>query len=100
LRVSHRCSIVFRSGDVLGHSITFSFLNKAVVIMPFGPVSEGRASCSASECHSTYWNPMKCISSIPAALMQPHTMMLDYRQNTIVLVLLTRASQPGFPHLS
>jgi len=28
------------------------------------------------------------------------TTMLDYRQNTIVLVLLTRASQPGFPHLS
>ncbi len=66
LRMPHMCSIGFRSGDILGHSITFtfSFISRAVVILgvwgryyvgklKFGPVSEGRASSSASECHST-----------------------------------------------
>ncbi len=69
LRMPHMCSIGFRSGDILGHSITFSFISKAVVILagcvwgryvgklPFSTVSEGRASSSASECHSTCWNP-------------------------------------------
>ncbi len=71
LRMPHMCSIGFRSGDILGHSITFtfSFISKAAVILrcvwggyyigklPFGTVSEGRASSSASECHSTCWNP-------------------------------------------
>ncbi len=49
---------------VLGHSITFTFSSKAVVILAvclgglcWKTVSEGRGSCSASECHSTCWNP-------------------------------------------
>ncbi len=33
LRTPHMCSIVFRSGDILGHSITFTFSSKAVVIL-------------------------------------------------------------------
>ncbi len=35
LRMPHRCSIGFRSGDMLGQSITFtlSFFSKAVVVM-------------------------------------------------------------------
>ncbi len=61
LRMPHMCSIGFRSGDILGHSITFSFISKAVVILGWllcwKAVSEGRASSSASECHSTCWNP-------------------------------------------
>ncbi len=63
LRMPHRCSIGFRSGDMLGQSITFtlSFFIKAVFpyhvgIMPCGPVSKGRGSCSASVCHSTCWH--------------------------------------------
>ncbi len=61
LRMPHRCSIGFRSGDMLGQSITFtlSFFSKAVVVImlePCGPVSEGRVSCSASVCHSTCWH--------------------------------------------
>ncbi len=71
VRDSHRCSIGFRSGDMLGQSITFtlSFFSKAVVvlevclgghyhvgILPCGPVSEGSGSCSASVCHSTCWH--------------------------------------------
>ncbi len=33
LRMPHMCSIGFRSGDILGHSITFTFSSKAVVIL-------------------------------------------------------------------
>ncbi len=35
LRMPHRCSIGFRSGDMLGQSITFtlSFYSKSVVVM-------------------------------------------------------------------
>ncbi len=65
LRMPHMCSIGFRSGDILGHSITITFSSKAVVILALclgwllcqKTVSEGRASFSASECHSTCWNP-------------------------------------------
>ncbi len=65
LRMPHMYSIGFRSGDILGHSITFTFSSKAVVILAvclgwllcWKTVSEGRASSSASECHSTCWNP-------------------------------------------
>ncbi len=64
LRMPHMCSIGFRSGDVLGHSITFSFISKAVVILAvclgslcWKTVSERRASSSASKCHSTCWSP-------------------------------------------
>ncbi len=70
LRMPHRCSIGFRSGDMLGQSITFTPASSArqwsswrcvwgryhVGILPCGPVSEGRGSCSASVCHSTCWH--------------------------------------------
>ncbi len=60
LRMPHRCSIGFMSGDMLGQSITFSlsFFSKAVVVimLEYGPVSEGRGSCSASVCHCTCWH--------------------------------------------
>ncbi len=82
LRMTHRCSIGFRSGDMLDQSITFtlSFFSKAVVVimLKYCPVSEGRGSCSASVCHSTCWHSwfpsMNCSSPVPAALMQPQTM--------------------------
>ncbi len=69
LRILHMCSIDFRSGDILDNFITFNFISKAVSSrlcfwggyyvgkLPFGTVSEGRASSSVSECHSTCWNP-------------------------------------------
>ncbi len=67
LRMPHRCSIGFRSGDMLGQSITFtlSFFRKAVVVLEvcLGSLCwntalrpEGRGSCSASVCHSTCWH--------------------------------------------
>ncbi len=53
---------------VFCHSITFTFISKAVSSwqcfwggyvgkLPFSTVSKGRASSSASECHSICWNP-------------------------------------------
>ncbi len=64
LRMPHMCSIGFRSENILGHSFTFIFISKAVVILVvclgwlcWKTVSEGRASSSASECHSTCWSP-------------------------------------------
>ncbi len=50
LRMPHMCSIGFRSGDILGHSFTFTFSSKAVVILVvclgwllcWKTVSEGR----------------------------------------------------------
>ncbi len=62
LRMPHRCSIGFRSGDMLGQSISFtlSLFSKAVFryvgILPCSPVSEGRRSCSDSVYHSTCWH--------------------------------------------
>ena len=80
LRMPHRCSIEFRSGDMLSQSITFtlsSFIKAAsswrwvwgryhVEILPYGPVSEGRGSCSASVCLSTFchsWFPQWTVAS-------------------------------------
>ncbi len=53
--------------DSLQITFTLSFYSKAVVVlevclgslcwnMPCSPVSEGRGSCSASVCHSTFWH--------------------------------------------
>ena len=72
LRMPHRCSVGFRCGNMLDQSITFtlSFFSKVVVvlevclwllscwngILPCGPASEGRGSCSASVCHGTCWH--------------------------------------------
>ncbi len=105
LRMLHMCSIGFRSGDILGHSITFT--SKTVVILAvclgwlcWKTVSEGRASSSASECHSTCWNEhepqLPSTSSNHAAPdHDATTTMLDCRKDTIFLILLTKAS----PHM-
>ncbi len=95
---------------VLGHFITFTFSSKAVVILAvclewlcWKVVSEGRGSCSASECHSTCWihvylnePQLPSASSTHAAPDHDATAtVLDCRQGTIFLVLLTRAP----PHM-
>ncbi len=63
LRMPHRCSIGFRSGNMCGQSISFtlSFFSKAVVVIlleycPVAQFFEGRGSCSASGWHSTCWH--------------------------------------------
>ncbi len=68
LRMPHRCSIGFRSGYILGQSITFtlSFFGKAVVVLEVCLGSEGRGSCYASVCHSTCchsWFPRRTVAA-------------------------------------
>ncbi len=82
LRMPHRCSIGFRSGDMLGQSITFtlSFFRKAVVVimLEYCPAArrEGIMLCfSMSQYMLAFMVPsMNCCSPVPAALLQPQTM--------------------------
>ncbi len=113
LRMPHRFSIWFRSGNMLGQSITFtlSFFSKAVVVLEvcLGSLScwntalrpslrrEGIMLCfSTSQYMLAFMVPsMNCSSPVPKALMQPQTVTLpppcfDCRQDTLVFVLLTR----------
>ncbi len=101
LRMPHRCSIGFRSGDMLGQSITFtlSFFSKAVVVMlKYCPVAQspkggGHALLQYVTVHVAFMVPsMNCSSPVPAALMQPQTMTLPppcLTVDTLVFVLLT-----------
>ncbi len=91
LRMPHRCSIGFRSGNMLGQSITFtlSFFSKAVVVLE---VCLGSLSCWSTALRPRLWREgimlcfsmsrhmlafmvpsMNCSSPVPAALMQPQT---------------------------
>ena len=110
LRMTHRCPIGFRFGDILGQSITFtlSFFSKALVVLE---VCLGLLSCwntalrpsfqreaivlcfSMSQYMLAFMVPsMNCSSPVRAALLQPQTMTLpplDCRQDTLVFALLT-----------
>ncbi len=104
LRMPHRCSKWFRSGDMLGQSITFtlSFFSKAVVVIlleycPAVQSPKGGDQALLQYVHSTCWHSwfpsMNCSSPVPAALMQPQTMTLPPPcltvGKTLVFVLLT-----------
>ncbi len=112
LRMPHRCSVGFRSGDILDHSITFSFISKAVVILA---VCLGSLLCWKTQflkgghyvllqnvtvhvgIHVSL-NELQLPSTSSTHAAPDHdatTTMLDCRQGTIFLVLLTRAS----PHM-
>ncbi len=113
LGMPHGCSIGFRSGDILGQSITFtlSFFSKALVILE---VCLGSLSCwntalrpslcfSMSQYMSQYMlafmvPPMNCSSSVPAALMQPQTMTLPPPCLTVGKTDLSLYSSPGCRH--
>ncbi len=87
LRMPHRCSIRFRSGDMLGQSIMFTL---SVLDVCLGSLScwntalrpslrrEGIMLCfSMSQYMLAFMVPsMNCSSPVPAALMQPQTMTL------------------------
>jgi len=104
----HRCSTGFRSGNTLGHSITFSFLSEAVVILV---VCLGSLSCRSGQflkgghhvllhnvtvhvgIHVLNEAQLPSTSGTQAAPDRDAiTIMLDCRQDTMFLVLLTRAS--------
>ncbi len=111
LRMPHMCSIGFRSGDILGHSITFTFSSKAVVILVvcLGSYYVGKQSLKGG--HHPLLQNVTVHVGIHVSLNEPQlpstssshaapdhdatTTMLDCRQGTIFMVLLTRAS----PHM-
>ncbi len=116
LRMSHRCSIGFRSGDMLGQSITFtlSFFRKAVVVLE---VCLGSSSCCNTALQPSLWREgimlcfsmsqymlafmvpsMDCSYPVPSALMQPQTMTLPPPCLTVGKTHLSLFSSPGCRH--
>ncbi len=113
LRMPHKCSMGFRSGDMLGQSITFtlSFFSKAVVVLEvcLGSFScwntvlrpslrrEGIMLCfSMSQYMLAFMVPsMNCRSQ---ALMQPQTMTLPPPCLTVGKTHLSLFSSPGCRH--
>ncbi len=113
LRMPHRCSIGFRSGDMLGQSITFtlSFFSKAVVVLEVclwcwntalwpSLRREGIMLCfSMSQYMLAFMvHSMNCSSPVPAALMQPQTMTLPPPCLTVGKTHLSLYSSPGCRH--
>ncbi len=122
-RIPHRCSIGFRSGDILDHWITFTlffFRNPTVAL----DVCLGSLSCwtstrrprarsdgsifsfSIEQYICEFMMPsMKCSSPTPAALMQPHirtlpTTMFHCRHHAFFFVFLTFATPYSFEAIS
>ncbi len=90
LRMPHRCSIGFRSGDMLGRSITFnlSFFSKAVVIimLKYCPVAQ---SLKGGDHDLLQYVTVHVGSTHAAPDHDTPSTMLDCWQNTLVFVLLT-----------
>ncbi len=109
LRMNHRCSIGFRSGDMLVQSITFtlSFFSKAVVVimLEYCPVAHSpkggdHALLQYVTVHMlAFMVPsMTCSSPVPAALMQPQIMTLPPACLTVGKTHLSFYSSPGCRH--
>ncbi len=104
LRMPHRCSIGFRSGDVLGQSITFtlSFFSKAVVVIMLEYCTAAQSLKGGDHALLQYVTVHVGIHGSLNQLYLPSagsthaalgygtpTTMLDCRQDTLVFVLLT-----------
>ncbi len=108
LRMPHRCSIGFRSGAMLGQSITFtlSFFSKTVVVIMLEYciaaqcLKGGDMLCfSMSQYMLAFMVPsMNCSSPVPAALMQPQTMTLPPPCLTVGKTHFSLYSSPGCRH--
>ncbi len=103
LRMPHRCLIGFRSGDMLGQSITFtlSFVSKAefVIMLEYCPAAQSPKGGMLCFSMSQYLVPsMNCCSPVPAALMQPQTMTLPPPCLTVGKTHLSLYSSPGCRH--
>ncbi len=102
LRMPHRCSIGFRSGDMLGQSITItlSFFSKAVVVLE---VCLGSLSCLNSALRPSLRREgiILCYSMsqyMSVALMQPQTMTLPPPCLTVGKTHVSLYSSPGCHH--
>ncbi len=111
LRMPHKCSIGFRSGDTLGQSITFTLrlFSKAVVILEvcLGLLSGWNTALRPSLCFSmsqfmlAFMVPsMNYSTPVPAALMQPQTMTLPPPCLTVGNTHLSLYSSLGCRHTS
>jgi len=73
-----------------------------VIIMPFGPVSEVRAGHQVLlqnvTVHVGIHVSLKLSSPVPAALMQPQTMMLPHPYMTVGKKQFSHYSSPGHRH--
>ena len=115
IRMPHKYSIGFRSGDMLGHSntLTFCFSRKAVVCLErcYGSLECCNTAILPTFCREgTIFSfkllqytvesiipSMNLISPVPAALVQPPyhddtTALFDCRHNTVFLVLFIGSS--------
>ena len=116
LRIPQRCSIGFKSGDMLDQSITFtlSLFSKAVVVLE---VCLGSLSCWNIALRPSFWREgimlccsisqymlefmfpsMKSNSPTPAALMQPQTMTFPPPCLTVGMTHLSLYFSPGHRH--
>ncbi len=109
LRMPHRCSIEFRSGDMLGQSITITL---RILEVCLGSLScwntalrpslrrEGIMLCfSMSQYMLAFMVPsMNCSSPVPVALMQPQTMTLPPPCLTVGKTHLSLYSSPDCRH--
>ena len=116
LRIPQRCSIGFKSGDMLGQSITFtlSLFSKAMVVLE---VCLGSLSCWNTALQPNFWREgimlccsisqymlefifpsMKYNSKTLAALMQPQTMTFPLLCLTVGMTHLSLYSSSGHCH--
>ncbi len=85
LMMPHMCLMGFRSGDILGHSITFTFSSKAVFILAvcWGGCYVGKQFLKGGYnllfqyMLESMFPSMNGSSPVPAVVMQPQTMMLS-----------------------
>ena len=117
LRIPQRCSIGFKSADMLDQSIIFilSLFSKAVVILE---VCLGSLSCWNTALRPSFWREgiilyrsilqyilkfmfpsMKCDYPTPAALMQPQSMTFPPPCLTVGMTHLSLYSSPGRRHI-
>ncbi len=104
LRMPHRCSMGFRSGDMLGQSIIFtlSFFSKAVVVIMLEYCPAAQSPKEGDHTLRQYvtvpvgihgsLNELKLSSARSTHTAPDHdtlTTMLDCRQDTLVFVVLT-----------
>ncbi len=102
LRMPHMCSIGFRSGDILGHSITFTFRRKAVVVLVVVMLEntfwkEGIIFCFRMSQYmlESMFPSMNRSSPVPAVVMQPQTMMLPPPYLTVGMAQFSWYSSPA-----
>ncbi len=109
LRMPHMCSIGFRSGDILGHYITFTFSSMTVVVSAVclgvvmlenrfwreGIIFWFRMSQYMLE---SMFLSMNRSSPVPTLVMQPQTMMLPPACLTVGKAQFSWYSSPGRRH--